>query len=426
MKYKNTYTAAFLWLAAVTGACTEQFANADQADKMEKMTIRVQADVNVSGLAAPEYLKVQLDNYSEKLTLEADMDAAGKAEISGVIPGLYTVSIDGKTSSPDGSDYYLNGNAVNYPIVNSDKPLDISVRALVAGKLIFKEIYYSGSRSATGGIYFRDQFYEIYNNTENVIYLDKLYMGHLYPMTATTKLPVWPEEDGDDYVYAETIWQFPGNGTDYPLKPGESCILAQAALNHQQELFNPKSPVDCSGAEFEFYNGFALTPDQAAVNMHAFYNDGKNELSLPFYLTSVFGAAYVLFQVPEGADYRPWAGDKWQTADLASQHNTLFAKVPVDYILDVVECGTKQSDLSGKRIPGFLDAGMTWVGGSYVGKSVSRKIIGTRPDGSPIFKDTNNSTSDFEIQDTPQLRRYGVKMPAWNHQSVTGDRSLML
>lgn len=422
MKYKNTYTIAFfLWMAAVTGSCTDQFDNADQADKIEKMTIIVQADVNVSGLPAPEYLKVQLNNYSENLTLDAEMDASGKAEISGVIPGLYSISIDGKTSSEDGSDYYLNGNAVNYPIVSSDKPLDISVRALVAGKLIFKEIYYSGSRPATGGVYFRDQFYEIYNNTENVIYLDKLYMGHLHPTTATTKLPVWPEEDGDDYVYAQTLWQFPGNGTDYPLKPGESCILAQAALNHQQELFNPNSPVDCSSAEFEFYNGFALTSDQSAVNMNIVYNDGTNELSIPFYLTSVFGGAYVLFQVPEDVDYRPWIGNKWQTVDLSSSSNTLYARVPVDYILDVVECGTKQSDLSGKRVPGFLDAGMTWVGGSYVGKSVARKMIGTRPDGSPIFQDTNNSTQDFEIQDTPQLRRYGVKMPAWNHLLVTGE-----
>ena len=72
MKYKNTYTIAFfLWMAAVTGSCTDQFDNADQADKIEKMTIIVQADVNVSGLPAPEYLKVQLNNYSEKLKFPA-------------------------------------------------------------------------------------------------------------------------------------------------------------------------------------------------------------------------------------------------------------------------------------------------------------------------------------------------------------------
>lgn len=80
---------------------------------------------------------------------------------------------------------------------------------------------------------------------------------------------------------------------------------------------------------------------------------GTNELSIPFYLTSVFGGAYVLFQVPEDVDYRPWIGNKWQTVDLSSSSNTLYARVPVDYILDVVECGTKQSDLSGKRVPGI-------------------------------------------------------------------------
>ena len=74
------------------------------------------------------------------LTLDAEMDASGKAEISALSPGyIASVSME-KAASEDGSDYYLNGNAVNYPIVSSDKPLDISVRALVAGKLIFKEI----------------------------------------------------------------------------------------------------------------------------------------------------------------------------------------------------------------------------------------------------------------------------------------------
>ena len=90
MKYKNTYTIAFfLWMAAVTGSCTDQFDNADQADKIEKMTIIVQADVNVSGLPAPEYLKVQLNNYSENLTLDAEME---KLKFPALSPG-YIASV---------------------------------------------------------------------------------------------------------------------------------------------------------------------------------------------------------------------------------------------------------------------------------------------------------------------------------------------
>ena len=418
MKRKIIYMPAFLFGAVcLLSACTDQFENANEAGKIEKMTITVQANVNISHLPDPEYLTVRLDNYSENLSLKGEMDAEGKAEISGVIPGIYSINIDGKTSAADGSDYYLNGSVVNYPIVDKHKTLDISVRALVAGKLIFKEIYYCGSKTASGGYYFRDQFYELYNNTEEVIYLDKLYFANLTPIAPTSKLPVWPEEDGDNFVYADKIWQFPGGGTDYPLKPGESCILAQAALNLQQALFNPKSPVNCSSAEFEFYNGFALTPDQPAVNMIPFYCDGQNSISLPFYLTSVFGGAYVIFQVPEGIDYRPWIGNQWQTVDLSSSYNTRYARIPVDYILDAVECGKNQNDITSKRVPGFLDAGMTWVGSTYIGKSVARKMLGTRPNGSPIFQDTNNSTQDFEIQEIPQLRRYETKVPSWSHSN---------
>jgi hypothetical protein len=32
-----------------------------------------------------------------------------------------------------------------------------------------------------------------------------------------------------------------------------------------------------------------------------------------------------------------------------------------------------------------------------------------------LFQDTNNSSDDFELCVVPQLRRYGTKMPSWNH-----------
>ena len=44
-------------------------------------------------------------------------------------PALSPIASVSMENFEDGSDYYLNGNAVNYPIVSSDKPLDISVRA---------------------------------------------------------------------------------------------------------------------------------------------------------------------------------------------------------------------------------------------------------------------------------------------------------
>ena len=51
--------------------------------------------------------------------------------------------------------------------------------------LIFKEIYYCGSRPEKGGVYFRDQFYEIYNNSADILYLDGIYFANLTPGTAS-------------------------------------------------------------------------------------------------------------------------------------------------------------------------------------------------------------------------------------------------
>ena len=66
-----------------------------------------------------------------------------------------------------------------------------------------------------------------------------------------------------------------------------------------------------------------------------------------------------------------------------------------------------------KRVPGFIDAGGTSVDATYCGKSVSRKVIGTRSDGTPILQDTNNSTDDFQVNESPALRRNGEKAPDW-------------
>jgi hypothetical protein len=91
-----------------------------------------------------------------------------------------------------------------------------------------------------------------------------------------------------------------------------------------------------------------------------------------------------------------------------------YARIPIEDILDAVECIPTQADMDMKRIPGILDSGAASVDGYYNGKSVSRKVESYREDGTPIFQDTNNSTADFDVQATPAIRRHGVKRPAWS------------
>ena len=131
-------------------------------------------------------------------------------------------------------------------------------------------------------------------------------------------------------------------------------------------------------------------------------------------MTSVDGSAMALYQAGQNLEY---GSDYWQEG-VTTQHKVgssqQYVRIPVGYIYDAVECIPTSSDLNMKRVPGILDSGAATVDGYYNGKSISRKVIDYREDGSPIFQDTNNSTADFEVCDAPMIRRHNVKRPAWS------------
>ena len=127
----------------------------------------------------------------------------------------------------------------------------------------------------------------------------------------------------------------------------------------------------------------------------------------------MFGAAFCLFKI-EGqtvdADYFNKSGPNVQNE---VNKTAKYAKIHGDAILDGVELLTNSGAFNMKRVPGFIDAGGTSVDATYCGKTVSRKVIGTRADGTPILQDTNNSTDDFQVNEHPVLRRNGEKAPDW-------------
>lgn len=415
----------YLFALAVTPLVgCDTFSELSDAKEVAPISVNVGLDIAVDNLAAVKGLTIKFDNYDEALHYSKEINGE-TVSMDGILPGIYTVSVSGTALDGENNEYYVNGNAVNAALFENGVALDIKVKGLKVSPLIFKEIYFCGSRPAAGGVYFRDQFYEIYNNSGSVQYLDGVHMANLYPGTATKKLPIWPEEDGDNYAYGDRVWKFPGNGTDYPLQPGESVIISQFAANHQLEKYNPQSPVDGSSSEFEFNMNNPNFPDQPAYDMeHVFYN-GKAEMgTVPQYLTSVFGAAYVIFRVPEGETWDPVNDASMKTTDLSKPNSkSYYAKIPIKYVLDAVEAGNNESMMDAKRVPAVLDAGMTWVGATYCSKGVTRKLsvdengepVVREETGSYIYQDTNNSTDDFERGVTPEMRRNGAKMPSWNH-----------
>ncbi len=391
-----------LMFAGLILSCS-QFKDVNGISKVENISAKINVKLNIAeGIPHPESYTYKLNNYSEKYELIRTGDASGNLDVSDVIPGIYTITVSSEVSK-DGFTYNFNGSLPNTVIIENGKKLDIEVGASRAGNIILKEIYYCGSKTAKGGSYFRDQFYEIYNNSNIVQYLDKLCIGNLNPLTATANLPVWPGEDPDKFIYFTTIWQIPGNGTTYPLQPGEGAIIAQMADNHQREELNPACPVNLISAEFETYvKSTSIIKDNPAVNMGiAFW-----ERPLPQWLVTVFGGAYAIFYPDKEIDPNDYVSPVGRTDK--------NYKVSVDLVVDAVELVNDETKMKLKRVPAVLDAGATTVGATYCGKSVTRKIKTTLADGRIIYMDTNNSTEDFEMTEKPIIRRNGVKIPSWN------------
>ena len=410
-----------MFMAAVMAFCAcAQYEGIKDVKPIEEISFNVDISlVKADSIPAPDKFRVKLNNYAENIEVIKYIASGETLEITDVIPGIYTVSISGESHVGDFR-YVFNGNLSNEAIIENGTKFNLEMAAAKTGNIILKEIYYCGSKIGGKTSYFRDQYYELYNNSNTVQYLDGLCLGNINPAGTSSVNYVWNRPNQEDYIYFETIWQIPYDKENpenklYPLQPGESVIMAQMAHDHRAENLNPDCPVDLSGAEYEFYlNTTAYTKDNPAHNMiGAFWKKTTS-----WWLVTVNGGAFAIFYPDEqmasvmyDADYEQKYASTWVTP---IGYPTKGKDVPISCIVDAVELMLNESKITQKRMPAVLDAGATWVGGTYLAKSVSRKISDVMEDGRVIYQDTNNSLEDFQVNDKPVPRRDGAKIPSWN------------
>lgn len=361
-----------------------------------------------AGIPSPESYGVKISNFATGSVIETTTEN-GIATATDIIPGVYTISVSA-SQNQGGFTYTIAGSESNVSLIADGAEVVVNVDAVKEAALVFKEIYYTGVDPAN--LYFRDQFYEIYNNSTEVVYADGLCIAEtVFANYDKSIIYEWPIPNADQYVFARVIWQLPGDGKTYPVQPGESFVIAQWATNHKAEnLSKGLSPVDLTGAEFEAiekettFNGILLT-DNLAINMKKVVQAGY---AMPQWLTSTDGSRYVLFKPS-----KPLKNEDFITATNADYQGTA-REIAISDVIDAVQAVNNESGMSVLGLPTALDAGAIWCSGSYVGESIARKIKETRPDGTKVYQDTNNTSNDFEVKKDPQLRRYGAKVPSWN------------
>ncbi|GAB3426411.1 DUF4876 domain-containing protein [Niabella aquatica] len=373
-------------------------------------------------------IPVKLTNLVSGQENTANTNNEGIAVFASITPGNYTVSA---AKNYTAEEFYNTTNvtignnaaynATETQAINANTNIRLLLQTGKIGDLVFKQIYYAGSHK-TEGANLRDQFVEIYNNSNQIIYMDSLYIGTTQssntkvsaggtPYDWTKAVERMPSGIGDankDYLYFQQLFMIPGNGKEHPLAPGKSFIIAQTALDHTKpytgndgkvigESVDANLTINLSNADFEtnfieYLNAskpFGWDIDNPNVpNVKILIGAGKD-----WAMDTKGRDDFIIFKAPgkniaEMPKYNmPGAGKPG-----------LQVPISVD-ILDAVELITVlETDRIPKRLPIGLDAAGTFVtGGEYSFQSLIRKTVKT-VEGRRILQDTNNSANDFETK----------------------------
>lgn len=360
----------------------------------------------------PAFDKVQvtLTNKETGFAYEAFCSPAGTASFH-VEYGYYTASVYHTTDE----NIVLSGRIDTLSLLPEQKDSAIPVAELLLSKaqsnaLIIKEIYYVGCKGEVdkeAGIkqsdkgYSEDQYVILCNNSEETVYLDGLCIGMVDPVNSIES-PWMKYTDMKRIPVNNMTWQFPGNGQDYPLLPGEETIIATNAVDHTSEEYGHANSIDLSKADWGFWD---VSLDEQVVS------PGVTPMKLILktspewkYSFSVMGPTLMLFKI-QGVSTEAYINnpENRESRPQSSNPNRRYLMIPKEWILDCVDCVEDAKQVANKRVPQELNHEAAYIPqGAYSGKSLLRKkIVDAR--GRIVYQDTNNAAEDMEIS-VPTLK----------------------
>lgn len=320
----------------------------------------------------------------------------GEAIFNDVLPGNYSISANKNLSATEalsltGISSALTLNAIinSATITSTQNPtFQLQLQGSTIGGLVIKEVYYTASKTPSGGNYFSDQFVEIYNNSTDTLYLDSLCIADINGNAGLINPTSLPTPFNTDIFnsYANSIWRIPGTGKQHPLAPGKSIIIAQDGVNHKDSTLNPSSPVNLVNADWETFNERPDNRDAdspTVPNLERVYFTGGFDWLMP-----VFGPSLVIFK----ADFASLAQVPIPGASATVAPRI---KIPNSIVIDGVDFLRDGTSASYKRLPAAIDAGFGFADATYNMQSLRRKTNSTI-NGRRILQDNNNTTVDFE------------------------------
>lgn len=303
----------------------------------------------------------------------------------------------------------LIGNAESVQVTAAGFKLVLPVYLSVdKDDFIFEEIFFTGTRRASGSSYIGDTYFKIYNNTDHVLYADGLAICE--SKFKSTQFYTYTPDIRQDEMTVHAIYVIPGNGTEHPVAPGESLVICDTGIDHR--ISNPNS-FDLSDADFEWYDE-STNPSHTDIDSPTVPNLDKWYC----YTKTVFiphnrgFSSFALARIPIGKEaylsdyYYDYEYTMYLPAGTFPMSGSAY-RLPNEWIVDGVNCSV-ETDRQWNVLPPSVDAGWTHCGAmdsdeNRFFKSIRRKMLYLTDDGIRVLKDTNNSTADFNPDCVPSL-----------------------
>jgi|SRR6218665_78472 len=413
-------------------------------DIAQVFTVTVQLVYPTAGnFAAQEGVTVKLTSSSN--SYEAKTDASGKASFAVPIGVYETSATDAR--SENGRSYVYNGVksgiAVSTTGIGSDV-VTLDLTESQRSQIIIKELFVGGTpKDDNSGAFAFDKYVILYNNSDAPASLNNLCIGMIAPYNAQATNSYYV---GGVLSYESENWTPAGQGFWYfqqnlTIEPGKQIVVAiNNAVNNT--LTYSKS-INFDNASYYAMYDIAKFPNAS------YYVSPSASIPTNHYLNSeVYGMGNAwsisvtspgLFLFTTG-DKTPsaFAGDATSTSQITSY---VSKKVPNTWIVDAVEAYLLNNTSNKKRFTAAVDAGYVYHVNNQ-GYSIYRNVdkeateaitantgklvynyqfgttsVGGSTDASAIdaeasikagarivYKDNNNSTTDFHLRSQASLR----------------------
>ncbi len=305
--------------------------------------------------------------------------------------GSYKVIANGEVIMMSLDQLQVGGTAnVDINTATSNVLVNLQIKQF-SKDFIIEEVFFTGIKTPDNKNYNNSRYFKLVNNTDKVLYADNLIISGSEFFT-TVKRVITPY-NVEEYFPIANMMVLTGTGTQYPVQPGDFIVVADNATDHR-----PSNGFNLQNADFEFPN---TNPSLGQVDNPAVPNAKIVFTKMTFnmiFLYTTSQEAYVIARFPAGENPDTFIQNyKYTYSYTNSAGNTTTVnsyKIPNTWIVDAVNT-SRDADFLHIITGASLDAGYTSASPGYSGKTVRRKIVGQTANGKNIYKDTNNSATDF-------------------------------